>query len=150
MRVLLCLALLAASSARAGDAGDEAAIRRVIAALNQVPPPAGAFTADSDAPRMLERLRNRPTTYRHRPTVVISHDPWGEANIVLPPLVILANPGIAPRAVRLITPDVAIVDAVCAYTVETIPLLFVMKKEGDDWKIDSARILASRPDFLLQ
>ena len=29
-------------------------------------------------------------------------------------------------------------------------LMFVMKKEGDDWKIDSARILASRPDFLLQ
>jgi hypothetical protein len=137
MRALLSLALLLAAPAYADD---ETAIRRAIVALNQIPPPGSLFTADSDAPHVLDRLRIH-LRHLNRPTVVISHDPWGEANIVFPP-VVLANPAIAPGAVRLITPDVAIVDAACIYTVETIPLLFVMRKEGNDWKIASARILA--------
>jgi hypothetical protein len=135
MRFLLPLVLLFAFSA---------------CALNQIPPPVGLFTADSDAPLVLARLWNRPPTYGNRPTVVISHDPWGEASIVLPPIILILNHRIAARAVRLITADVAIVDAACIDMPEAIPLLFVMKKEADDWKIASARILAPRPDFLFQ
>jgi hypothetical protein len=94
------------------------------------------------------------------PTVTISHDPWGEATInfpvmpLLPPadfypwISLLINPRIASGTARFITPDVALVEGVWIYqegaAAQTVPLLFVMKKEGDNWKIASLRVLAPR------
>lgn len=79
------------------------------------------------------------------PTLVISHEPWGEATINFPGVEIV-NPRIESRTVRFITPDVALADGVCTYRdfnghAETTPLLFVMKKEGERWKIASIRLL---------
>ncbi len=94
------------------------------------------------------------------PTVTISHDPWGEATINFPGMPPLPPAGfypwinlwIYPRivsgAIRFITPDVALAEGAWIYqdgaATQTIPLLFVMKKEGDNWKIASLRVLASR------
>jgi hypothetical protein len=87
------------------------------------------------------------------PTVTISHEPWGEATINFPgrrhffPIEIV-NPRIESRTIRFITTDVALADAACTYqedgTTRTTPLLLVMKKEGNDWKIASLRVLAPR------
>jgi len=48
------------------------------------------------------------------------------------------NPRFVSTTIRFITPDVALVDG----TWQTVPLLFVMKKEENDWKIASLRTLA--------
>jgi len=92
------------------------------------------------------------------PTVTISSEPFGEATINLPGVTVLPglsststaqvlNPRITSGATRFISPDVALADGTWTYkdnggATQTIPLLFVMKKEGDDWKIASLRVLA--------
>jgi hypothetical protein len=139
MKALLCLPLLF-SAAWAEEASDREAVARVIARVNEVPLPASIFTADSDAAPALERLRKPPD----HPTVIISHEPWGEATIQFPGRE-LRNPRIITRAVRFLTPDVALADAACVYddaAPHTRPLLFVMKREGGSWKIASVRLLA--------
>ena len=86
--------------------------------------------------------------------VIISHEPWGEATINFPGIgsitsVEILNPQITASAIRFITPDVALADGACTYkddgtTTQTTPLLFVLKREGDDWKIASLRLLVPR------
>ena len=145
--------LLIAVCAWADEAADRLAIARVIAALNQVPPRTELFTPDTDAPAVLERLRQgkrvayRPIQSSGHPTVTVSHEPWGEATIDLRgPGVEIVDPKIVSRAIRFITPEVALADGASTYRedgidVETTPLLFVMKKEGDRWKVASIRVL---------
>jgi hypothetical protein len=154
-----------AAGIQADEPADRAAIDRVIAQLNQYPPPTALFTADSDAPAALRQLwKARHPVYRVRPwgwdpasttdhpTVTISHEPWGEATINLPgarplPPMEMVNPRIVGRSVRFLTPEVALAEGVCVYDIEgggqqRTPLLFVLKKEGNDWKIASLRVLA--------
>src|SRR5580700_10250953 len=85
MKVILCFSLCFAAFAWADEAADRAAIGRTIAALNVTPQSSALFTQDADAARELERLRKAegpdfPECAAH-PTVTISHEPWGEANI---------------------------------------------------------------------
>jgi hypothetical protein len=161
-RVILCLPLILGSYALAADeAADRAAIGQTIAAaLNQVPVPAGLFTDDavSDLGRLpgvnqaqFQFQRDVTVATASGLTVVISHEPWGEAQIyppgVFPQPLVIVNPRFASGAVRFITPDVAMVEG--SYTrrdgdvVQTTPLLFLMKRDGDVWKIASVRLLAS-------
>jgi hypothetical protein len=166
MRVLLWLLLIFGACAWADEAADRAAIRRAIARLNEVPQSAELFTTDADCRAVLEQLwRGRRLAYRARsemrsaaplppsghPTVTISHEPWGEATIGVPggwslPPIEMLNPRIEGRSTRFITPDVALADAVCTYreagTAQTTSLLLVMKREGNDWRIASLRVLA--------
>ena len=82
-------------------------------------------------------------------TVVISHEPWGEAQIypagVFPQQLLIVNPRFASGAVRFITPDVATVEGSYTRTdddtVQSTPLLFLMKRDRDVWKIASIRLL---------
>ena len=89
--------------------------------------------------------------------MTISHEPWGEATIDLPGVASLATfeipitlqPRIVNGAIRFITPDAALTDRVWTYedgsgATQATPILFVMKKEGDNWKIASLRVLSSR------
>ncbi len=92
------------------------------------------------------------------PTVTISSEPFGEATINFPGVTVLPglsstattqvlNPRIASGAIRFISLNVALADGTWTYkdnsgATQTVPLLFVMKKEGDDWKIASVRVLA--------
>jgi len=141
MKALLCLLLLFAGGLWADEPSDRQAIERVIVSLNESPPLPTLFTADSDARITLDLLRPWSDRRAHRPTVVISHEPWGEATISWAG----ACGPIVNRRVRFITPDVALADAGCVYDVNNAAaLLFVMKKEGADWKIASLRRLAER------
>ena len=159
-RMILCLPLMLASCVLAADeAADRAAISRTIAALNEVPQPAGLFTDDavSDLGRLPEMNAiqfqpNATVVTAGGLSVVISREPWGEAQIyfpgqVIPPPVVILNPRIASSTVRFVTPDVAMVEG--SYThrdgdsMQTTPLLFLMKRDGDVWKIASVRLLAS-------
>jgi hypothetical protein len=167
MRTIACLPFFLASLALADDVADRAAIGRVIAGLNEQPRRAALFTVDSDAPAELERLpKVEPLEFRvrtpeadpalpsgaDRPTLTISHEPWGEAAIDFPgrlPVVELVNPRIVGSGIRSITPDVALADGRWTYTekggaTRTIPLLFVVKKEGETWKLAALRTLAPR------
>ena len=154
MKALLCAPLLFVSYAFADEAAERIAIGRAITALNE-PSQQGALFTDGRAYSEFERLRRgKPLAFRiigpaadpesmartDEPTVTISHEPWGEATINLL--------GREPRpSIAFITPDVALAEGAYAYeddhaTKQTTPLLIVMKKEGDDWKIASIRVLA--------
>ncbi|MCU1258458.1 MAG: hypothetical protein JWO80_1343 [Bryobacterales bacterium] len=162
VKAILCLPVLFVSYASADEAADRIAIDRAIAALNEMPPRATLFTEDSSSE--LERLPNvRAVAFRilrpsgdlvslprtDHPSVTISHEPWGEATIALapmsPPALEILNPRIVSSTIRFITPNVALADGEWTYkdgaTTQSTPLLFVMKKEGDSWKIASLRVL---------
>lgn len=167
MKSVLCLPLLLASYASADEGADRLSIDRAIAALNELPQRPALFIGDASSE--FDRLPNIKTgAFRvlgsqedpaslapiDRPMVVISHEPWGEATIAFPgdsshPAVEMPNPLIASAVSRFITPDVALAEGTWTYknnrgTTQTVPLLFVMKKEGESWKIASLRVLAPR------
>jgi hypothetical protein len=122
--LLLLPSLLFSVCAWADEAADRSAIDRTLTGLDR-------FTSDSDASPVLDRLRKLKGW-----SVTISHEPLGEATINRP------TPRIVSGGVRFITVDVALVEGTCSYEDgTTMPLLFVMKKEGDDWKIASLRVL---------
>jgi len=155
MKALLCALLLFAPNAFADEAAERIAIGRAITTLNGPSQHSALFTGDGRAYSEFERLRraNRPAfrivgpaadpvsmARTDHPTVTISREPWGEATINLPGRE--SRPSIA-----FVTLDVALAEGACTYeddhaTWQTTPLLFVMKKEGDDWKIASIRVLA--------
>jgi hypothetical protein len=159
--VFLCLPLILGSCALAADeAADRAAIGQTISALNQFPLPAGLFTDDavSDLGRLpgvnqahFQIGPDATVATAGGPRVVISREPWGEAQIYPPALfvrpLVIANPRIASSTVRFVTMDVAMVEGSYTRTngdlVQTTPLLFLMKRDGDAWRIASARLLAS-------
>lgn len=156
-RLLFCLPLLLTSYALADEPGDRAAIVQTVTALNEFPHPSTLFTDDASSD--LDRLPNvRPLAFRvmsrpaqpalHPPHVTISHEPWGEASIGIPlPQMEILNPRITVNSIRFLTPEIALVDGNWTYhkdiaDTQTIPLLFIMKKETDSWKIASLRLLA--------
>jgi hypothetical protein len=155
MKALLCLPLLFAACACADETADRALIEQTIAALNRLPQRSDIFTADADGIAALEQIRKgKRMVYRmssqpgvaDKPTVTISHEPWGEATINFPgmamPPVELLSPRIVSRGVRFVTPEVALVDGTCEYREENAPaapLFFVLRKEGADWKIAAVR-----------
>lgn len=123
--ILLVTVLLATGSAWAADeVADRASIEKVVASLN-------AFTADFDSRvELAQAMKADP-----KPTVLISKEPWGEATISIAGIGMTS--ALVTNHVRLVTPDVAIVDAM-----GKVPVLVVLRKEGADWKIASLRILA--------
>ena len=170
MKVILPLLFTVFVFADDGSPEDRQAIERTIVRLNlwllwDMPaitkPPSSIFTADaiSDLDKM-----PRPKTLSVRqsadpasidgdwhPVVTVSEQPWGEAQINLPGFdpnrkVEFLNPRISVTRVRFLTPEVALADG--TWTAQegeakhTVPLLFVMKKEHDGWKIAVARRLA--------
>ena len=89
MKALLCLLLPLCVCGWADEVAERTAIAHVIAALNEFPQhTTDSFTADADGTEIVEqlwkgkrlasRMRSSPS---HHPTVVISHEPWGEATI---------------------------------------------------------------------
>jgi hypothetical protein len=150
MKAIPWLALCFASFALADEAADRMVICRTIAALNELPRRTVLFTGDANASSELERLPKvaaRTFGTASGATVTISHEPMGEATIHLPDTLEILNPRIACGTLRFITPEVALADASWTYqgegaATQTVPLLFVMKKEGADWKIAALRILA--------
>lgn len=155
MKAFLCLSLLVAAYAAAQEPADGVAISRAIAALNEPPPHDRLFTADGNGSSELQRLpKAKAQAFRIRepfiavvpaiPTVIISHEPWGEARINFPPIEVRAP----NSSIVFVTPDVVLAEVSYVYqdddaTRQALPLLFVMKRESGDWKIASVRVLAS-------
>ena len=164
MKITIVLPVVLSVFAWADESADRKAIDSAIAALNQQPFPERLFPDEVDGVADLAGLWNvkRPSIRRIKPpdqptspspgalTVTISKEPWGEATIGWPnqfPTVQfeMLNPRIAGKAIRFITPDVAIADGAWTYTegseTQIKSLFFVLKKVGGDWKIASMRVL---------
>jgi len=139
MKTVLCLSLFFAACAFADETADRAAIGRAIAALNEQPSRIAEIAESRAAARELDVLQ-----FSGRPRVTISHEPWGEATIDYSATEVVRYK-IVSGAVRFLTPEVALVDGAMTRQDGTFlyrPILFVMKKVGDGWKIASARMLA--------
>lgn len=172
MRPILCLSILLASAGWADQLDDRASLEKVISTLNTSALGPGSFTTDFNFTEIAQ-LRSASALWRISPgTVIISHEPWGEAQWVSA----TTSPPQAPvrlviRSIRFITPDVALVDAVTGAPIaalhpgtpstspaspasavehepynsvplQRIPVLLVMRREGTDWRIASVRKIA--------
>jgi len=139
MRAIIAAFLLCSCAGFAADeASERAAVERTVTAMNRWPPDPAIFTADFDGhAEMLRLWQNAPGDGKGQPTVVISKEPWGEAQISIAPAGIM--PPVVCKKIRFLTPEVALVDAV-----GKMPLLIVLMRQGtDNWKIASLRILAN-------
>jgi hypothetical protein len=124
----------------ADETEDRAAIDKVITGLNDPVQRAGLFTKDAESDVDFDRLLDLHRKNSSPPGVLIGmNEPWTELTV----------PRVVSGSIRVITPDVAIVDG--ASTVEgavtlvrRAPLLFVMKKEESEWRISAVRALKTR------
>jgi hypothetical protein len=148
---LFCYVMLAFSQDRGSvlSEHDRLAIGRAIVSLNDPLQRDNVFAEAGDAPAQYAGLRRSIPALTFRilgpgerlgaPAVRISHEPWGEAEITLPP---------ASRPVIVfIGLDVALAEGACAYeeadgATRAKRLLFVMKRERGVWKVASLRVLA--------
>lgn len=164
MRLALCLSLLLASSAWAADeAADRASIQKVISTLNTSPDSPGLFTDDFGDNNALVTLsvyragvpvvvpNTAPETAPDPSTIhvggeCVSHKPMGELGPCRVPAMPATNSRFVIQSVRLLTPNVALVDSTnyrdIAGMSHQTPVLLVLRKEAGIWKIASLRILA--------
>ncbi|HWF08737.1 MAG TPA: hypothetical protein VG297_09745 [Bryobacteraceae bacterium] len=125
----LLAALVSTIPVLAEGAADRVAIEKLIQSLGAANVDSAVFTADAE--NDLPKLRTIQQSMR-----AAVRQPMSE---VAPPAFVLSN-------VRFISPDVAV-----AYAAEVqlgtmprkIPMLFVVKKESDGWKIAVLRLLAA-------
>jgi hypothetical protein len=110
--LLLCLAMLITTPIWADEPADRAAIARTISTFD-----------GSTAPELARLLK---------PTIRISHEAWGEADVHIPPTHAVLG------TLTFLTSEVAMADVTYAGG----PVLMVMKKERGMWKIASIRVLA--------
>jgi hypothetical protein len=156
---------MASNAWAADEAADRAAIEKVIATLNSSPGSPGLFTEDfsddgvlislgiyRDSPSVTIPVRapdgGHSTIHLDAISMCVSREPMGE----LGPCGEMDRSAAAPasrfviQSVRLITPDVALVDAVnnreFAGLSRRSPVLLVLRREGDLWKIASLRVMA--------
>ena len=133
MKLTLMCVVLAASSGLASEREDRADIERVVSILNDPRTTAaqkGALFA-TDAQNQLDRLAELD----HR-MIGDPQAPWSE----------VTTTRMVIQSIRFITPDVALVDAVNTQygsiaLVHRVPVLIVMKKEKQDWRIAALRLL---------
>jgi len=153
---LLPIVLLGSCFAWGDEAEDRVAIARAIGALNERHWRSATITSDPMAIAEFHKLlEGKPVKYHirsglGRPTVVINHDrPWGEAKIEVPaPSIEMQSPRVVSGFVHFVAEDVAVVDASLVEQREdgrqSTPLVFVMKREGAEWKIGALRVVAAR------
>jgi hypothetical protein len=161
MRFLLFLPLLLCSVASADDAADRVAIDKLVRALNESPQNPALFAADFDGAAELARVTKNSEFSdsridlslpgETRPVgLVISHEPMGEASLypfpIRIPAVVDAPPRFVIQSLRLLTPDVALLDTVQEHydlfsPPRRFPVLLVLKKEKEVWLIASLRVV---------
>ena len=120
MRALRYAAILLAGCAWADEASDRAAIEKVVIAFNHPEERAAVLAKDADIGLLAPGS---------------GPEPWSE----------ISAPFFASRRVRLVTPDVAVVDARASQygsmiLKRTVPAIFVMRREADAWKVVLLRI----------
>jgi hypothetical protein len=153
VKIVLGLAIVLTSAVWADEAADRAAIEATLSALNTSPTPAAIFTADFPNAAELQRVREEARLASPQPlpqqgpaqgrtiqtpagTIVVSNAPMGEATWYPAPGTAFAR--------RFVTRSVTFVGADTAVVVAALgpqPVLFVVKREGTDWRIASFRVL---------
>ena len=162
MKTIFLVPFLLVSTAWADETADRASIARTIAALNDPGQRAGVFAKGANPVTEILRLVNAFPPLAHlalsqleapssdaRFTVVISHEPWGEATIwPVPSGIAPAVPQVESGPIQFLNPDVALVEGTArpADRILSTPVLFVMLREGPDWKIGSLRVLKPGTD----
>jgi hypothetical protein len=123
------LSILVATCAWADDATDREAIERLIAAVNDHSKPlSDLFTTDAPESEQVMLSANE--------------QPWSE----------VTSPRITTRSIRLITPQIALVESTNTQYGSTImvratAMLLVMKKDGAQWRIACVLGLGDSPGF---
>ena len=135
MKIVLCLTVLVASAVLADETTDRAAIEATVVALNVSLSQPNLFTGDFTNADELQRFVGGAT-------LTISREPMGEATLYLPPLKRFVT-----RSVTFISPDTSVVVAIHERQFKPtdsmrVPVLFVLRREGSDWRIVSFRVLA--------
>jgi hypothetical protein len=159
VKIVLCLAVLVTSTAWADETIERASIEATVAALNASPFPPNLFTGDFANADELQRFLGQagPVIEPSLPTdgvvvrtdaatLVISREPMGEATLHLPPANAIPLKRFVTRSVTFISPDTSVVVAIYERQFEPIasrrvPILFVLRHEGSDWRIASFRVL---------
>jgi len=158
------LALLCASVAFAAEAADRAAIDSMVRTLNEAPQSPRLFATGFEGAAELAHVTqnskfsdsklNLSYSNEARPTgVVISHEPMGEASWNPLPLAVptVTEVSVPPRfiaqSVRFVAPDVALLDTLQEHydihsAPQRVPVLLVLKKEKNIWRIASVREMA--------
>jgi hypothetical protein len=154
---------MASGAWAADEAADRAAIEKVISTLNSVPGSPGLFTEDFGDGAVLTSLGVYRSAAIRQDAILLgvpcqAPEVWpelgcppqtrsgGQLTVGLP----VPPAHFVIQSIRLLTPDVALIDAVNerggAGAVRHSPVLLVLRKEGDVWKIASLRVLApARP-----
>ena len=134
----MCCLLLISAFAWADETADRSAIQTVVEALNadSGKPASSLFTADADSD--LSRL---PDLDRR---LTPADAPWSE----------VTKPHITLQKIRFVTPEVALVDAAntqfgSTILVRRVPMLLVMRREAEGWRIASLRVMVSWMDLAL-
>jgi hypothetical protein len=158
VKFVLCLAVLVTSAAWADETAERSAIEATIAKLNTSPSLPSLFTGDFANADELHRFLGEVapvimgfpvegiTVQTQAGTLVISHEPMGEATLLTVPLA-----SFVIRSVTFISADSAVVVAVHQrrsgpIASGLVPVLLVLRHEGSDWRIASFRVLAeARP-----
>jgi hypothetical protein len=131
VKAILCLPLLIVSGALADEAQDRAAIDQVIGLLNDPVQRGRLWTDDADSTVDFDHLLDLHRSRRPVTDLTIGMDEtWTELTV----------PRVVSGPIRFVTPTVAIVDGAStirgAVTLaQRVPLLFVMKKDGAEWKV---------------
>ena len=130
LKPLLATALLCAL-AWGDEHADRTAIEHVVNSLSTAKPVSALFTADADSE--LDRL-----TAADQRMAEAAKEPWSE----------MTAPVLLIQSIRFVTADVAVVNAVNTQfgsmtLTRRVQVLFVMKKEGAEWKIASLRVLTA-------
>ena len=138
MRVILSLAVVFVSVLRADEVTDRDAIDSVIEGVNDPLRRARLFTKDVDSTVNFDSLIDMHSALPARvPVPIRTPEPWR----------ILSQPHLVSGTIHFITPDVAVVDGASVVRgavtfAETVPLLFVLKRE-QVWRINAVRRICS-------
>ena len=138
-RTLVPALLVLALGARANEAADSEAIEHVIAALNDPKPAESLFTSDFSLLEMSQFINLRNSMQQ------AAHPVWSEQP-PKPAWSDQAEPRVFSRSIHFVTADVALVDGVInqlGASPRSVPLLFVMKRDGSAWRIAIFRVLGN-------
>jgi hypothetical protein len=153
VKLILCFSLFCAVGLWADESQDRAAIDEVIAALNDPVQRVRLLTQDVDSGVDFDRLVDLHTNmmrYCQEDSLSLGvligrNEPWTELTV----------PRVVSGRIRFITPTVAIVDGAstirgAVILAPSVPLLFVMKKDGAAWRINAVRVLTDHATMLPQ
>jgi hypothetical protein len=140
MRVILCAVVIFAAIGRADEAKDRIAVNEIIEAINDPAQRPTLFTKDADSAVNFDWLIGLHLRSSNVEVGGVGIDEMWR---------VLTVPRVASGTIRFITSEVAIVNRASVIRgavtlVETVPLLFILKKEHTVWRICAVRAISNR------